>query len=45
MFLSFLTEVKRIGTPTYVPNETDVLHAREKVTGITEIGLQMGDLS
>ena len=32
----FFTEVLRIGSPGYVPTETDVLRARQKSTGIVE---------
>ena len=42
---SFFTEVKRIGRSGYVPDETDVLRARLKSTGITETRFNMGQLS
>lgn len=42
---SFFTEALRIGTPDYVPTETDVLRARQKSTGITETRFQLGPLS
>ncbi|KAF8650370.1 hypothetical protein AX16_005266 [Volvariella volvacea WC 439] len=32
----FFREVTRIGAPGYIPNETDILWARQKGTGITE---------
>ncbi|KAG5645861.1 guanine nucleotide-binding protein subunit alpha [Asterophora parasitica] len=41
----FFSEVLRIGTPGYVPNETDVLRARQKSLGITETRFTMGNLS
>ncbi|EJD08394.1 G-protein alpha subunit [Fomitiporia mediterranea MF3/22] len=41
----FLSEVRRIGKPGYVPTETDVLHARQKLTGIVETRFNMGQLS
>jgi guanine nucleotide-binding protein G(i) subunit alpha len=40
MSQSFFDEVKRIGEIDYVPNEQDVLRARLKTTGITEIKFQ-----
>ncbi|KAF5322848.1 hypothetical protein D9619_002294 [Psilocybe cf. subviscida] len=42
---SFLNEVLRIGTPWYLPNETDILHARATDTGIKETRFNMGQLS
>ena len=42
---SFFAEVLRIGTPGYLPNETDVLRARQKSVGITETRFSMGELS
>ncbi|KAI3608772.1 heterotrimeric g-protein alpha gpa3-like protein [Moniliophthora roreri] len=41
----FFSEVLRIGSPDYVPTETDVLRARQKSTGITETRFSMGQLS
>ncbi|CAL1711805.1 unnamed protein product [Somion occarium] len=41
----FFTEALRIGTPDYVPTETDVLRARQKSTGITETRFTLGPLS
>ncbi|KAF8637688.1 hypothetical protein AX16_010763 [Volvariella volvacea WC 439] len=41
----FFGEVMRIGTPGYIPNETDVLRARQKSMGITETRFAMGTLS
>ncbi|KAI0070383.1 G-protein alpha subunit [Panus rudis PR-1116 ss-1] len=41
----FFTEALRIGTPDYVPTETDVLRARQKSTGITETRFALGPLS
>ncbi|KAG2034666.1 heterotrimeric G protein alpha subunit [Suillus americanus] len=41
----FFTEVLRIGTPDYTPTENDVLRARAKTTGITEMRFNMGQLS
>ena len=43
-FDSFFTEVKRIATPDYIPNEDDVLRARVKTTGISETRFSMGEL-
>jgi guanine nucleotide-binding protein G(i) subunit alpha len=42
---SFFSEVLRIGSPGYLPNETDVLRARQKSVGIAETRFQMGQLS
>ena len=42
---SFFGEVLRIGQPDYLPNETDVLRARQKTVGITETRFTMGQLS
>jgi len=42
---SFFEEVRRIGSPNYIPNEADVLRARTKTTGITETRFNMGQLS
>ncbi|KAI7895671.1 G-protein alpha subunit [Mucor mucedo] len=36
----FFDEVRRVGKPDYVPTEQDVLRARLKTTGITEIKFQ-----
>jgi len=44
-FCSFFSEVLRIGSPGYLPNETDVLRARQKSVGITETRFSMGQLS
>ncbi|KAF9047892.1 heterotrimeric G-protein alpha subunit, GPA3-like protein [Panaeolus papilionaceus] len=41
----FFNEVLRIGSPGYLPNETDVLRARQKSVGITETRFTMGQLS
>ncbi|ESK81537.1 heterotrimeric g-protein alpha gpa3-like protein, partial [Moniliophthora roreri MCA 2997] len=40
----FFSEVLRIGSPDYLPTETDILRARQKSTGITEIQFSMGQL-
>jgi guanine nucleotide-binding protein subunit alpha len=37
---SFFENINRISKPEYVPNEQDVLRARLKTTGITEIKFQ-----
>ncbi|KAF9474876.1 hypothetical protein BDN70DRAFT_884349, partial [Pholiota conissans] len=42
---SFFSEVLRIGALGYLPNETDVLRARQKSVGIAETRFQMGQLS
>jgi len=41
----FFNEVLRIGTPKYLPTETDVLRARAKTVGIKETRFNMGQLS
>ncbi|KAG6915448.1 hypothetical protein DXG01_011448 [Tephrocybe rancida] len=41
----FFTEILRIGTPGYIPNETDVLRARKKTFGISEERFLMDTLS
>ncbi|KNZ72499.1 Guanine nucleotide-binding protein subunit alpha [Termitomyces sp. J132] len=41
----FFSEILRIGTPGYIPNETDVLRARRKTFGISEERFLMGTLS
>lgn len=41
----FFNNVLRIGAPGYVPDETDVLRARQKSVGITETRFSMGQLS
>ncbi|KAF9260802.1 G-alpha-domain-containing protein [Marasmius fiardii PR-910] len=41
----FFSEVLRIGSPGYVPNEIDVLRARWRTTSITETRFEMGKLS
>ncbi|KAF5321516.1 hypothetical protein D9619_002287 [Psilocybe cf. subviscida] len=41
----FLGEVLRIGSPGYLPNETDVLRARAKTVGIKETRFNMGQMS
>ncbi|CAJ0757418.1 21237_t:CDS:2 [Entrophospora sp. SA101] len=41
----FFEEVRRIGAQGYIPNETDVLRARTKTTGIMETRFNMGQLS
>ncbi|KAF9256026.1 heterotrimeric G-protein alpha subunit, GPA3-like protein [Marasmius fiardii PR-910] len=40
----FLSEVLTIGSPDYLPSETDVLRARQKSTGITETRIHMFDV-
>lgn len=42
---SFFDAIERIGQASYVPDEQDVLRARLKTTGITEIQFPMGGLS
>lgn len=44
-YISFFESLDRIGQAKYVPNEQDVLRARLKTTGITEIQFQLGRLS
>lgn len=41
----FFESARRIASPTYVPNERDVLHARSKTVGVTETRFSMGELS
>ncbi|KAG8976623.1 Guanine nucleotide-binding protein alpha-2 subunit [Tulasnella sp. 425] len=41
----FFQAIKRIGAPDYIPNETDVLRARAKTTGITETKFNLGPMS
>ena len=41
----FFDEVQRIGSSDYIPNETDVLRARTKTTGISETKFRSGQLS
>ncbi|KDR74848.1 hypothetical protein GALMADRAFT_157398 [Galerina marginata CBS 339.88] len=41
----FLSQVLRIGSPHYLPSDTDILRANEESTGITETRLNMGQLS
>ncbi|KAI8877935.1 guanine nucleotide-binding protein alpha-3 subunit [Backusella circina FSU 941] len=41
----FFDSIDRIGQAKYIPDEQDVLRARLKTTGITEIQFQMGRLS
>lgn len=44
MKYSFFDSLDRIGQANYLPNEQDVLRARLKTTGITEIQFQLGGL-
>lgn len=44
-FPSFFTEALRIGTPNYIPTETDVLRARATSRGISETRFSLGPLS
>ncbi|KAG7100077.1 guanine nucleotide-binding protein subunit alpha [Marasmius oreades] len=41
----FFSEVLRIGSPQYIPSETDVLKARQRTTAISETRFTMGQLS
>lgn len=41
----FFASASRIATPTYLPNEQDVLHARSKTIGVMETHFRMGELS
>jgi guanine nucleotide-binding protein subunit alpha len=45
LYISFFDSIDRIGQAKYIPDEQDVLRARLKTTGITEIQFQMGRLS
>lgn len=40
MLLSFFDAIRRVSKSDYVPNDQDVLRARLKTTGITEIRFQ-----
>ena len=44
MTVSFFDSIDRIGQASYLPDEQDVLRARLKTTGITEIEFQLGSL-
>lgn len=41
----FFANIRRIGAPDYVPDESDVLRARTKTTGISETRFNMGQLN
>ncbi len=41
----FFSNIRKIGAPDYVPDESDVLRARTKTTGISETRFNMGQLS
>ncbi|ORX35574.1 G-protein alpha subunit [Kockovaella imperatae] len=41
----FFANLRKIGSPDYVPDEADVLRARTKTTGISETRFNMGQLS
>lgn len=41
----FFSQVQRIGAKDYIPNESDVLRARAKTTGISETRFNLGQLS
>ena len=45
LFCSFFGEVLRIGSPGYLPNEADVLRARQKSVGIEEARFNMWEMS
>ena len=40
----YFDSIDRIATPSYLPNDQDVLRSRVKTTGITETKFQVGDL-
>jgi hypothetical protein len=42
---SFFGAVRRIGAENYIPDETDVLRARTKTTGIMETRFNINQLS
>ena len=42
---SFFGEILRIGLPGYLPNQTDVLWARQKGVGVAETTFTMGRLT
>jgi guanine nucleotide-binding protein G(i) subunit alpha len=42
MFFSFFDSIDRIADPNYIPTTLDVLKARIKTTGISEIRFKMG---
>ncbi|CAD6576463.1 MAG: Guanine nucleotide-binding protein alpha-2 subunit [Tremellales sp. Tagirdzhanova-0007] len=41
----FFANIRRVGSPDYIPDEADVLRARTKTTGISETRFNMGQLS
>ncbi|KAF9580993.1 Guanine nucleotide-binding protein alpha-2 subunit [Lunasporangiospora selenospora] len=41
----FFSQVRRIGTPDYLPTVADILRSRSKTTGISETRFNMGQLS
>lgn len=41
---SFFQEIRRISSPKYLPNETDVLRVRTKTSGISETRFQLGQI-
>lgn len=41
----FFAEAERIGSPSYIPNETDILRCRQKSTGIVETRFNVPPLS
>ena len=45
LFFSFFSEVLRIGSPGYLPNDTDVLCARQKGVDVTEMKFTVGGLA
>jgi guanine nucleotide-binding protein subunit alpha len=44
LFFSFFGEVLWIGLPGYLPNETDVLHARNKGVDVTDMRFTIGQV-
>ncbi|ORY05466.1 guanine nucleotide binding protein, alpha subunit [Basidiobolus meristosporus CBS 931.73] len=41
----YFDSIERIGHPTYIPNDQDVLRSRVKTTGMTETVFTMGDMT
>lgn len=45
LLTSYFDSIPRIGSPTYVPSDQDVLRSRVKTTGITESTFRIGELT
>jgi guanine nucleotide-binding protein G(i) subunit alpha len=42
--VSFFEEIRRIGAAEYIPTDEDIVRARVKTTGITEVKFNVRDL-